>query len=85
MARQPSLVTIAQQRHPFRCSVCQGALFQDREIKLNTTGAEFLNLAWANRSATGLVCMQCGYVHTFMSDAIELWQPDGGYPPPRVD
>jgi predicted nucleic-acid-binding Zn-ribbon protein len=81
MARQPSLVTIGQARHPFHCSVCQGNVFQDRQIVLNTSGAEFFNVGWANQSATGLVCMRCGYVHTFMSDAIELWQADGGYPP----
>jgi hypothetical protein len=81
MARHPSLVTVGQVRHPFHCSICQGNLFQDREILLNTTGAELFNLGWANQSATGLICLRCGYLHTFMSDAIELWKADGGYPP----
>ena len=67
-------------RHRFSCPVCAGSLFFDREIKLNTTGAEFFNLGWANESATGLVCQRCGYLHTFVSDSLELWQPDAGYP-----
>jgi hypothetical protein len=59
--------------------VCGGRLFHDREVKINTSAAEFFDLAWANQSATGLVCEQCGYLHTFVSD-VELWDPSGGYP-----
>jgi predicted nucleic-acid-binding Zn-ribbon protein len=74
MSRKTSLVTVGPDRHPLNCLVCRGNLFFDREIKLNTSGAEFFNLGWANQSATGLVCERCGYVHTFVSD-IELWDP----------
>jgi hypothetical protein len=76
MARKPSLVTVGRARHPFYCSVCQGSLFRDREIKLSTVGADVLRLGWANQSVTGLVCEQCGYIHMFMSAAIKLWDPD---------
>lgn len=79
MSRIPALVTI--RRNPFSCHICAGQLFFDREVKLNTTGAEFFNVGWANESATGLVCAQCWYVHLFLHGVIELWQPDGGYPP----
>ena len=79
MSRKSSLVTVGSVRHPFQCLVCRGRLFFDREVKINTSGAEFFNLAWANQSATGLVCEQCSYLHTFVSD-VELWDPDGGYP-----
>ena len=79
MSRGPSLVTIGVGRHRFTCSVCKGSQFWDREIKLNSTGAEFFNMGWANQSATGLVCDQCGYVHMFASD-VELWKPADGYP-----
>ena len=79
MSRKPSLVTVGSGRHRFKCLVCSGNLFFDREIKLNTSGAEFFNVAWANQSATGLVCERCSYLHTFVSD-VELWEPDGGYP-----
>jgi len=75
MSRRESRVTLGEDRRPFSCTVCRGNLFADREIKLNTSGAEFFNMGWANESATGLVCLQCGYVHIFISDAIELWKP----------
>jgi predicted nucleic-acid-binding Zn-ribbon protein len=74
-----SLVTVGAGRHRFTCWVCGGKLFFDREIKLNTSAAEFFNLGWANESATGLVCQRCGYLHTFASE-VELWSPEDGYP-----
>ena len=82
MSRRPLLVTVGHGRHPFGCTVCQGKLFSLREIKLNTTGAEFFNLGWANASANGLVCEGCGYLHTFVANSIELWEPEDGYPGP---
>ena len=80
MSGSPSLVTIGAGRLRFACPACKGNLFYDRQIKLNTTGAEFFNMGWANESADGLVCQRCGYLHTFVSGSVELWQPDGGYP-----
>jgi hypothetical protein len=77
-----ALVTFGQGRHPFVCGVCQGKVFDSREIKLNTTGAEFFNMGWANQSATGLVCQTCGYLHTFVAP-VELWKSESGYPQPR--
>ena len=73
-----SLVTI--NRVPFRCQVCQAEVFFDREVKLNTTGAEFFDFGWANQSAVGLVCARCGYVHLFLNDALEFWKPEHGFP-----
>ncbi|WP_228555311.1 hypothetical protein [Catenulispora pinisilvae] len=69
-------------RVPFGCLVCKGEIFFDRKVKLNTTGAEFMNMGWMNQSATGLVCTRCGYVHLFLNDAIEYWRPESGYPSP---
>ena len=79
MARS-SLVTIGPDRVPLRCLVCQGSLFADREIKLNTSGMEFLGMEWANRSGTALICDNCSFVHTFADAQLELWAPDRGYP-----
>jgi predicted nucleic-acid-binding Zn-ribbon protein len=81
MSRPPSLVTVGPAGIRFACPVCQGQLFTDREIKLNTTGAEFFNMGWANQSAVGLVCQKCGYLHTFVAD-VKFWKPEGGYPEP---
>ncbi|MEU6128934.1 hypothetical protein ABZ805_07160 [Saccharopolyspora sp. NPDC047091] len=75
----PKLATVL--RRPFRCVVCEYALFWSRQIKMNTGGAEFLDLAWANRSATGLICARCGYVHEFAGrKRPELWTERKGYP-----
>jgi hypothetical protein len=80
MSRSSSLVTVGPARTPLYCLACRGQLFSDREIKLNTTGMEFLGWEWANRSATGLICDSCSFVHTFAGDGFELWDPKGGYP-----
>jgi hypothetical protein len=79
MAQRAALVTVGASRHQFTCHVCQGKLFFNREIKLNTSGAEFFNLGWANQSATGLVCERCSYLHVFVA-GVELWEPANGYP-----
>jgi hypothetical protein len=40
---------------------------------LNTTGAEFFGIEWANRTATALICTDCGFVHEFLGDCLELY------------
>ncbi|MFT3877352.1 MAG: zinc ribbon domain-containing protein [Propioniciclava sp.] len=50
---------------PFVCRVCGHDRFIQREIKMQTTGLTFLDLDWLNRSADGVICSRCGYVHMF--------------------
>ncbi|MET9953832.1 hypothetical protein ABZ135_20065 [Streptomyces sp. NPDC006339] len=57
-----------------RCLMCDNDTFREREVKLNSTGMELLNLAWANESATGLICWTCGYVHLFVNRDIQLFR-----------
>jgi predicted nucleic-acid-binding Zn-ribbon protein len=57
--------TLAHRGTEFRCLVCGGVKFKQREIKMNTTGMSLLNLDFANRSATGVICASCGFVHMF--------------------
>jgi hypothetical protein len=57
---------------------CKGSFFRDREVKLNSSGMELLNFAWANESATGLICWDCGYVHLFANTDIELYKTKKG-------
>ena len=45
------------------------------EIKLNTTGATFFGVDWANKSGMGAVCARCGYVHTFLDGMLEWRDP----------
>ncbi|MET7638146.1 zinc ribbon domain-containing protein [Streptomyces sp. NPDC005438] len=54
------------------CQFCQHDSFDQREVKLNTTGMSLLNLDWANKSAVGLLCKECGYVHMFMNDRLRF-------------
>ncbi|MFB7935928.1 hypothetical protein [Streptomyces sp. NPDC056049] len=54
----------------------RGDVFREREVKLNSTGMEFFNLAWANESATGLICWSCGYVQLFVNGDISLYRAD---------
>ncbi|MDI3402404.1 hypothetical protein [Streptomyces cavernicola] len=56
----------------FTCRVCEGDLFRRREVLLNSSGMEFMKLAWANESATGLICLSCGYVHLFTGGGIKI-------------
>jgi len=67
---KPVTATIGDKR--ITCLVCGGNEFWDREIKLNTTGMELFDMAWANKSALGLVCAACGYVHEFLGDAVQM-------------
>lgn len=57
------------------CQVCGCLQFAGREIKMTTTGMTFLDLDWLNRSAEGVICIRCGFVHTFMGDAHQWVDP----------
>lgn len=54
------------------CQVCESDRFRERGVKLNSTGGEMFNLAWADETATGLICMRCGFVHLFVNREIRL-------------
>jgi hypothetical protein len=57
------------------CHVCKGLVFARREVKMTTTGMTFFDLDWLNRSAEGVICIRCGFVHTFMGDAHQFVDP----------
>lgn len=48
------------------CSHCGGEEFEERSGQLNTAGASFLNLDWANTTARVLVCQSCGHLEWFL-------------------
>ncbi|UFN44285.1 hypothetical protein [Nocardioides okcheonensis] len=58
------------------CHVCEGLLFDRREVKMTTTGMTFFDLDWLNASATGVICVRCGFVHTFMGSAFQFVPPE---------
>ena len=49
-----------------KCLVCGHDAFWKREAQLNTAGASFFNLDWANPSGVCYICAQCGYIHWFL-------------------
>jgi predicted nucleic-acid-binding Zn-ribbon protein len=51
------------------CLVCGNRNFRQRLAQLNTAGATFLGLDWANQSAHCFVCAECGYIHWFLLNA----------------
>lgn len=67
-------VNAAIGERPVRCLMCSNDTFREREVKLNSTGMELFNMAWANESATGLICWACGYVHLFVNRGLRLSQ-----------
>ncbi len=59
---------------PILCLMCGNNTFREREVKLNSTGMEFFNMAWANESATGLICWSCGHVHLFVNRDLRTYR-----------
>ena len=48
------------------CQFCGHSDFHTRIAQLNTPGATFFGLDWANRSAICYICDACGYIHWFL-------------------
>ncbi|WP_157546501.1 hypothetical protein [Hamadaea tsunoensis] len=70
---QPAPLVATINGQVFHCLVCQGGFFIRRRVRL-----EYRDLAWADSSAQGLVCQNCGYVHQFLGDAVDLWDSESG-------
>jgi predicted nucleic-acid-binding Zn-ribbon protein len=56
------------------CPHCGHDRFAEGKAQLNTAGMSFLNLDWANRTATTLVCGQCGRIEWFLQKPTRLAQ-----------
>lgn len=67
-----AVVTAAAAGRTISCLVCGEGRFWQREILLNSPGAEFFGFAWANRSTCGLFCETCGHLHEFLWEKLEL-------------
>ncbi len=48
------------------CAQCGGTVFAEGSALLNTTGMTFINLDWADKSATTLACTKCGLVQWYL-------------------
>lgn len=51
-----------------KCIHCGGSHFELGDAQLNTAGLTFLNLDWANGSASLLSCKSCSYIMWFASE-----------------
>ena len=52
------------------CKHCDGELFRNGNVLLNSRFASFLGLDWANKGATTLECMDCGQIQIFAQETI---------------
>jgi uncharacterized protein len=55
-----------------KCTHCGHEHFDASEAQLNTAGLTFLNLDWANRSASVLICKKCAFIMWFASEAKKI-------------
>jgi len=52
-----------------RCPHCEHDRFWTRMTLMNTKGATFLGVEWANKEATNYVCGRCGYIFWFFEES----------------
>lgn len=50
------------------CPCCGNDTFDKDYRQLNSRGATFFGIEWANKNATILVCENCTYIAWFMSE-----------------
>lgn len=55
-----------------RCYVCEGTVFTQREVQINTQGMTSMGLDWANESGFGLACVRCGLLLTFVGNTLRV-------------
>lgn len=48
------------------CPHCGGRYFEMGSVQLETQGISFLNLDWASRNASVLVCTRCSHIEWFL-------------------
>lgn len=52
------------------CPCCQNDTFDKDRKLLNTSGASFLGVDWANKNATILICKRCTHISWFMEEPL---------------
>jgi len=66
MDKKPDATEHVVQGNRLVCPICQHSEFWTRTSMMNTKGLTFLDLDWANKTATNYVCDHCGYVMWFL-------------------
>jgi predicted nucleic-acid-binding Zn-ribbon protein len=49
------------------CSHCSNNTFTEGSAQLNTAGMSFIGFDWANKSATTLLCSECGRIEWYIN------------------
>ena len=62
--------------HPILCLMCGNDTFRKREVLLNSTGMELFNMAWANESATGLICCVINIIGLYLPAPVVKREPN---------
>ena len=55
-----------------QCPHCGNDKFAEGSGQLNSAGMTFLNLDWANKSASTLACSKCGRIEWFLQKPIRI-------------
>jgi hypothetical protein len=63
-ASEPTTVDI--HNRPLECQFCRHDYFWVHDVQLHTPVASFVNMEFANRTATCAICAKCGYIHWFL-------------------
>ena len=63
--REEGTPLVVEGRH-VPCPICAHDRFWTRQTLMDTRGAAFFGLDWANPSAENYVCLRCGHVLWFM-------------------
>jgi ribosomal protein L37E len=61
---QPKRYEIANKQ--LICMFCGNDTFHTRTEQLQSPGLTFLDIEWADSTATCFICISCGYLHSFM-------------------
>jgi len=59
--------TYERKGHALKCPVCGEDKFWTRKTLMNTAGATFLGVEWANKQAENFICENCDYVFWFLA------------------
>lgn len=50
------------------CQHCGGDVFEKRSFLLNTPGMTLMTLDWAEKTASTLLCVNCGNIQWFLAE-----------------
>lgn len=64
--KRPENITVKGKQ--LKCRFCENTTFHKRKAQLNTATLSFLDLDWANKTATCYVCSNCTHIDWFLEE-----------------